>query len=238
MSEAFAPTTRDRGVWVIWLLTGLAAGALAMAVANMPHKPTFVDKPVASASLLLSDAGGHGSGIHIGDGYVLTAAHVPGTDTSMDVKTSIGTTQKAVVLWVNNDYDVALLRLDSADGIDSAPLDCAPNYAGQKVKLLGNPEDLEFVWTEGVVVGDARTVPPTKGTLVPVNGAMVFGQSGGGVLDEGGNVVGINDATLIAAVPVAYGMVSASLTGIGYIIPASTVCMLLARPTAAAEGAR
>lgn len=76
--------------------------------------------PLASFSVKIDMDEGHGSGSHIGSGFVLTAAHVV-DGRAPKVVTSAGNRQDAEILWINRQYDVALLRIHDFDGIAAMP---------------------------------------------------------------------------------------------------------------------
>lgn len=154
---------------------------------------------------------GHGSGVHIGGGYILTAAHVV-TSRNIELKLDDGSHQPAHVLWTSPFHDVALLLTDPSMG--HAPLRCDIPVPGADIKLSGNPIDLEFISTFGRVAGEM------SGVTVPVSATIVMGMSGGPVFDNRDRVVGIS-----VAVTVAFG----SLTGIGHIVPGRIICELLGR---------
>lgn len=102
------------------------------------------------------DGKGHGSGVHIGNGYVVTAAHVVGDNKSMTLKSPDGGTQEAEVLWRNKTYDVALMRAADPDKLGTAHLACRTPKAGELISAKGNPLNIEFVTVWGRVAGDAR----------------------------------------------------------------------------------
>lgn len=158
---------------------------------------------------------GHGSATHIGNGYFLTAAHVikEGELPLLDGVVS-------EVLWVNNEYDVALLRSDARD-MEAATLDCREPEVGEEIALYGNPLNLNSVTTWGQVSGKARAVGPW-GSVNPINAAIAPGMSGGALIDDDGDLVGINVGVMVMPVGFAGGPV-----GIGYSVPASVVCMLM-----------
>jgi len=177
---------------------------------------------------------GHGSGVHIGNGYIVTAAHVvaatlTATDDagkSVTLKTSDGKTRPVDVLWINAAYDLALLRT-SADGLEASPLDCRTAIDGELIKASGNPTSLEFVSAYGHVTGAAREEGPWKTVLV-TDMTVVMGMSGGPTFSEDGHVIGITVGVLSAMIP--GGMLpQVSLTGFGMMVPSSAVCLLLGR---------
>ena len=185
----------------------------------MTADPAPAAQPTATAVVKLMDKDSHGSGVHIGDGYILTAAHVVGFSKTMTLKASDGRGQTATTLWVNRDYDVALMRASKPEYLGAADLDCSPNFDGQSIAAYGNPMDLEFVSSSGQVVGVSRQFGPWA-SAVPVDMSLSPGMSGGGAIDEAGSVVGIVVGAQV------YNM---GITGFGMIVPATALCMLLAR---------
>lgn len=159
---------------------------------------------------------GHGSAVHIGNGFVVTAAHVVNGVKSIALHSENGTIYQADVLWINTEYDIAFLKVHTPLSIGSVPLNCAANFAGQKIKAFGNPSDIEFAYTLGEVVGNAREHGPWK-SVVPVDMTIIPGMSGGGVVDTDGKLVGISVGVML------YGY---GLAGIGYIVPARAICEL------------
>lgn len=207
--------------WTRWLAV-LVLACLAVPFLSshfIAYGLTIAPPAVASPHLKVSDPLGHGSGVHIGNGYVLTAAHVVGANKIMTVTDSERRVLAGEVLWSNAAYDVALLKLPGAAYVETASLSCAPNYVHQRVSVYGNPQDLEFVFTSGQVNGVARKWAIWR-ELVPVDITIIPGQSGGAAIDDLGNVVGIAVGVMIWQ----YG-----LTGQGFIVPGSVICQLMGR---------
>ena len=96
--------------------------------------------PKAISTVLLSDDSGHGSGVHLGHGFILTAAHVVEDHSEMEVTDSDGHKQTGKVLWANKTYDVALIQVPDAN-LAASPLNCsaAPPRVGDEVVAIGNP---------------------------------------------------------------------------------------------------
>lgn len=200
------------------------AAAAALALANCAASPAIAPPTnQASHTVKLVLPSGHGSGVHIGNGYIVTAAHVVGGETGVKLKSSVGDVQRGTVLWANRAYDIALIKAERPARMASANLDCRNAEVGEHVTAEGNPATLEFVTAYGAVAGAPREMGPWKSAFV-VDGTIVMGMSGGGVFDAKGNVVGI--AAGVMSVPVGFG---ASLTGFGAVVPSSVVCTLLAR---------
>lgn len=165
---------------------------------------------------------GHGSAVHIGDGYYLTAAHVVLNAKELKIKTKDTLLRDATVLWANKEYDIALVKA-SGWGIDESPLLCAPVPVGTNIRAFGNPTLMEFVYSSGKIAGEPFTVGPWH-SVYPVDITIVPGQSGGPVYNDRGQVIGITVG--VFTLPTMMGM---SITGFGAVVPSSTVCELLAR---------
>jgi S1-C subfamily serine protease len=207
--------------WTHWLAVFvLACLAVPFLTSNfLAYGWTSTPPAMASAFLKVSDPMGHGSGVHIGNGYVLTAAHVVGLNKTMTILDDEKRAMAGEVLWANAEYDIALLRLPGAAHVESAPLSCAKTYVGQPVKAYGNPQDLDFVFTFGLVNGEPRKWAVWR-EVVPADLTVIPGQSGGAVVDAQGSVVGITVGVMIWQ----YG-----LSGQGFFVPGSAICELMGR---------
>jgi len=196
----------------VGLLLAVLAGGLVTA-------PRGTELPGSTVKLIAAQ--GHGSAVHIGNGYYITAMHVVGTETKVKIKTDDGLLSDATVLWGNKAHDIALVR--GPDDVASADLDCRVADEGEVISARGNPIDLEFINAGGHVAGIERPIGPWASAL-PVDMTIVMGMSGGPVFDADGDVIGIMVGVLVA--PMGFG---GSLTGMGTIVPSSAVCSLLGR---------
>ena len=88
----------------IALLTAALLAGCATAPVKTPH-------PMSGVMVVLQK--GHGSGVYIGNGIVLTSAHVVKDATTLSLKGPAGAWQQAHVLWKSDKYDVAALRPDA-----------------------------------------------------------------------------------------------------------------------------
>lgn len=198
----------------------IAGGAYLYRIAS---KPTEIFLP---PTVKVTIGEGHGSGVHIGSGYIITANHVAGeTKGQIKIKTEDGGTVPASLLWANKDYDIALIKIDaeSARSIKAARLSCNVAHVGDDIVAGGNPLAVEFVSAYGKIAGLPRQVGAVKSVYI-TDITTVMGQSGGPVFDKNGDVVGITVAVMTASL--GFGR---SLTGFGFAVPSSEVCMLLAR---------
>lgn len=189
--------------------------------------PQIAFDPMATVVKVAKPDGGHGSGVHIGGGIVITAAHVTkkGVDT---VSFESGFSQKATPLWQNADYDVAAIKIKNIPQ-RSAVLDCTAHDVGENITAMGNPGNLEFVALRGYIVGKARPALPEWKEVIPADISAAGGISGGPVFDDTGAVVGIVVGGMLAPLAKNGEVYDMSQTGLAYVVPGSTICMLLGR---------
>lgn len=198
-------------------LLGLAVVAVVVSVPRVDivrSDPVYVEK----SAVMVGTATGHGSGVHIGNGRVLTAAHVVDDATGIKVGGD-----PANVLWSGKQYDVALLQT-TVKG--AAPrLACRTAAVGEQAEAVGNPGPLRDMHSFGKISGGEQSRGPWASTII-VNFAIAPGMSGGPVYDAAGDIIGL--VVGVAAVPNGFG---ASFVSFGYVVPSSAVCKLLGRAT-------
>lgn len=188
-------------------------------------RPTTPTTPRASSTVIISNDEGHGSGVHIGHGFILTAAHVVEGQATMQITDDRGRVQTGTILWANKAYDVALVQIDHAETLAASRLDCTARLAvGDEISAFGNPLNLKFIRTYGKVASDYGAREPWKSSFV-ASIAVAPGMSGGGVFDKQGDVVGL--AVGLAARGSLFGGMAPF--AISYVVPSSAVCLLMAR---------
>jgi len=171
---------------------------------------------------IVGDDGGHGSGVHIGNGYIITAAHVLDTEQGYTVKAHSGQVYNAITLWKAIEYDVALMRVDKPR-LASADLDCAPLKVGDELVSKGNPYDLQFLTMRGYVASIVGKIARWHDAII-ADISIAPGMSGGPVFNSRGHVVGINVGVRMAST----GLGRAP-TRFGVVVPSSAICALLTR---------
>lgn len=176
---------------------------------------------LASFSVKLETDEGHGSGSHIGNGFILTAAHVV-DGRAPKVVTNSGQQQDAEILWVNRDYDVALLRIHDHEGIGAVPLACSGLPVGTPFAAYGSPGAIDFVHSSGEVVGAPEKRGPWL-SVAALDGTVVMGMSGGAVVSRN-RVVGV-----VVGVQTVRAGIFPSITGFGFAVPGRVVCDLMGR---------
>lgn len=171
-----------------------------------------------------------GSGFVISrDGSILTDLRIVATVGEIRVVSSDGEEHPAKVIGTDPHLELALLR---AEGIPaSVPVlqldDSESIDLGQWVVALGSPFAGEIIANPGVItgVGKRREIanPPQqkyRGYL-HTDAAIHAGNSGGPLLDMGGNVVGVNHAVAPGA--------SRQSAALGFAVPAGEITRILER---------
>lgn len=198
----------------------LAIALLAMVLAAC----STTERPQYLATVKVQAGAGHGSATHIGNGYILTAAHVIDGKDEITVKSSINSVHKPEVLWSNKTYDVALLRIRDYAQFDSARLECRTPQPDEPIIARGNPLAFDFTSYRGFISGSRREISRWK-SAVPADITIVPGISGGGVYDNRGYLIAIAVGTAAHRM----GMMSASLVPIGVLVPGKAICDLMGR---------
>ena len=160
---------------------------------------------------------GAGSGIIISqDGYILTCAHVVSGATSVKVQLN-GSDQSydATVVGVDSTSDIAVLKID-ATGLTPAVIGDSDKLAvGETTVAVGNPlGTLSNTVTQGIVSALNRqvTVEDNDMTLIQTDTSISPGNSGGGLFNANGELIGVVNAKSSYS----------EAEGIGFAIPINT----------------
>ena len=152
-------------------------------------------------------AAGSGSGViykkEDGKAYIITNHHVVDGASKLDVTLNDGKTLSAKLLGSDETYDLAVLEVDASDVPGVITLGKSADLkAGQTVLAIGNPlGEFQNSVTRGIVSSKDRTVPVDTNsdgqddfntTVIQTDAAINPGNSGGALINEQGQLVGIN----------------------------------------------
>jgi putative serine protease PepD len=192
--------------------------------------PSVVTIYVASSS-----GSGSGSGVVLSeDGYVLTNSHVvtlDGGDTgTVQVRTSEGTLYDATVVGTDPASDLAVVKVDDADGLTAATFaDSDDVQVGDVAVAIGAPLGLSNTVTDGIISATGRAVATgsTQGDAtvldaLQTDAAINPGNSGGALVNGAGEVIGINTAIATVASGLPGGQPESGNIGVGFAIPSNT----------------
>lgn len=160
--------------------------------------------------------------IFTGDGFLLTNAHVIQGGQSCMILLSDDRRYEAKLVGYDEKRDVAVLKAIDAADLPTAEIgDSTQLVEGDKVYAIGNPLGLELrgTLTDGIVSAinrdvkvDGRTM-----TLIQTNAALNEGNSGGPLINEYGQVIGLNVVKMSA------GVGETVVEGLGFAVPSETV---------------
>ena len=140
------------------------------------------------------DRHGAGSGVIISqDGYIVTNNHVVGQADEINVKLNDGREFKGRIIGTDETTDLALVKIDAKD-LPAIKIGNSDNLKlGQWVLAVGNPFNLTSTVTAGIVSAKARTLGANGvESFIQTDAAINAGNSGGALVDERGELVGIN----------------------------------------------
>ncbi|QDP65984.1 MAG: putative peptidase/serine protease [Prokaryotic dsDNA virus sp.] len=179
--------------------------------------PDYVE--LMSTVVKVQGKNGHGSGVLIAPGLILTNRHVADTPGDKTIKFKDGTERPAKVVAKSEGSDWAVMKMDDPVDSDPAKIDCREPEFGERVTAMGNPMRLEWVISDGVVSSmfDAKKVK-----LYVFDADIGPGSSGGPVFDDDGELIGLSTAVFPAVV----GFGQSSLMGLSGFTSIHDFCSL------------
>lgn len=160
---------------------------------------------------------GAGSGVIIDEsGYIITNNHVingdSGTATKIRVRLTNGEVYDAKIIGADSDSDIAVIKIE-AEGLTKADVGMSSMLAvGEEIVIIGNPlGTLGGSVTNGIISALDREITVGNETmnLMQTNAAVNPGNSGGGMFNMAGELVGIVNAKYS----------DTDIEGIGFAIP-------------------
>ena len=177
---------------------------ISLNIKNVKNKPSI--KEIAGNSLpsvvTIRAANSQGTGFFITDeGTLLTNRHVVSGSYNKEIRieTVSGRSYTGKVSYVSREDDFAIIDVSGVDLPKALPI-CYSNYptAGEDVIALGSPRGLTNTVTRGIVSAlrrsnsDFDSFAMTGSALIQTDAAINPGNSGGPLLNENGEVIGVN----------------------------------------------
>ncbi len=176
----------------------------------------FFGQPVETAS--------SGSGFVLTkDGYIVTNYHVVEDADTVQVTMYNGDTYEARYVGGDEDYDIAVIKVEATDLPAVTIGDSSQLNVGDHVLAIGNPlGELTFSMSEGIAssVNRAINVDGTPFNMIQVTASINPGNSGGPLLNSYGEVVGI-----VSAKYSSYS--NEAVEGLGFAIPINDVIAMI-----------
>lgn len=171
-----------------------------------------------------TESAASGSGFIVSsNGYIVTNYHVIEGADSITVSTNNGKSYEATVRGYNENYDVAVLKVN-ATGLQAVTLGKSSDAnVGDEVVTIGNPlGELTFSLTSGAISALNREVTFSQNNtmkLIQTDAAINSGNSGGPLFNLYGEVIGITNAKYSSG----SSSSEASIDNIGFAIPIDEV---------------
>jgi putative serine protease PepD len=207
--------------------------------ASATAAPAVVTIRVAGLS-----SGGNGSGVVLSsDGYILTNAHVVSIDGSTDnvvlsVRTNDGGVFPAKLVGADPTNDLAVVKIEPTKPLTPIAFgDSSKINVGDQVVAIGAPLGLEASVTRGIISALNRTIQvassespdqsslefwsgnagrPINLNVIQTDAAINPGNSGGALVNDKGELVGVN-----VAIATAGSFAQSGNIGVGFAIPAN-----------------
>ena len=186
----------------------------------------------STVTVLATDSKGNtsmGTGVLLtADGYFITNAHVVSGATSCIMALDTGKTYEAKLVGCSFGQDIAVLKAEGAEGLTPAEF-CDSDYCsvGETAYAIGNPLNLNLraTFTNGIISGLERQMELDGKTLtmIQTNAAVNNGNSGGPLINEYGQVIGIITMKMSRNGSGA----EATVEGLGFALPTSQVAYVV-----------
>ena len=156
-----------------------------------------------------------GSGVIFSkDGYIVTNLHIL-SGKNISVKLNNGKIFPANIIGVDENTDIAVLKIAKDD--DLVPINFANSEnlrVGDKVLAIGNPYGIGISVSNGIISATGRDYGNPYLQLIQTDAPINPGNSGGALINENGNLIGINSKIFSR---------TGAYQGIGFAIPSNLV---------------
>ena len=169
----------------------------------------------SNSSLYSYKNSGIGSGVIFSkDGYIVTNLHIL-SGKNISVKLNNGKIFPANIIGVDENTDIAVLKIAKDDNL--VPINFANSEnlrVGDKVLAIGNPYGIGISVSNGIISATGRDYGNPYLQLIQTDAPINPGNSGGALINENGNLIGINSKIFSR---------TGAYQGIGFAIPSNLV---------------
>jgi S1-C subfamily serine protease len=157
-----------------------------------------------------------GSGVIFSeDGYIVTNTHIISGNKLIKVKLHTGEEIDANLIGADVNADIAVLKINSNSVLKPINVSNSDDLKiGDKVLAIGNPYGIGISVSSGIISATGRDYGNPYLELIQTDAAINPGNSGGALINENGNLIGIN--TKIFSRTGAY-------QGLGFAIPSNNI---------------
>lgn len=218
---ASSETTKSAAV----LPRAATGSGVTVAIAPLPEQTLSYaqvyeknEQSIVSIHVLDQYGKGQGTGIILTeDGYIITNAHVVQDAQMALVVLNNGMSYEAGLVGSDEKEDLAVLKIDAHGLVPAEFGDSNLLRVGDAVSALGNPLGYTMTLTPGIISAVDRELPMDGNTmyLLQTSAAINFGNSGGALLNDRGQVVGVTTVKIVSD--------DGSVEALGFAIPTERV---------------
>lgn len=191
------------------LLSLVVVMAVLLATSLPAFAIGFVAEEVYESVFVVYSGNSLGSGFSIGKDCIVTNAHVINNPDKVVIKTYSGEEYPAFVVGIDQEQDIAVLGVDGVEFPYLNVADFSSMKTGDDIYAIGAPKSMAYTLTKGVISAQNREIRGNK--YIQIDAAINEGNSGGPLLNDAGQVLGINTLKM------------SDSEGIGLAIPMTTV---------------
>jgi len=161
---------------------------------------------------------GIGSGvIFSNEGYIVTNLHILNSQ-NINVKLDNGKNYPASIIGIDKNADIAVLKISTEDELKPINIADSDNLkVGDRVLAIGNPYGIGISVSNGIISATGRDYGNPYLQLIQTDAAINPGNSGGALINENGNLIGINSKIFSS---------TGAYQGIGFAIPSNVVVQI------------
>ena len=159
-----------------------------------------------------------GSGVIFSkDGYIVTNLHILNSQ-QIDVSLNNGKNYPAKIIGIDKNADLAVIKISADEELQPINIADSDNLkVGDRVLAIGNPYGIGISVSNGIISATGRDYGNPYLQLIQTDAAINPGNSGGALINENGNLIGINSKI--------YSNTGA-YQGIGFAIPSNVVVQI------------
>ena len=160
-----------------------------------------------------------GSGVIFSkDGYIVTNYHIISDNKFIKIKLNNGQEFDAKIIGGDINADIAVLKIQSSEELKPINIsDSSDLKIGDKVLAIGNPYGIGISVSSGIISATGRDYGNPYLELIQTDAAINPGNSGGALINENGNLIGINTKIFSR---------TGGFQGLGFAIPSNNIVQI------------
>lgn len=172
------------------LLSLICVVAVLLALPLSASAIGFTAEDKYNSVFVVTSGNSLGSGFAVGENCIITNAHVLDNPNNVVLTTYAGETYSAYLVGYDQDKDIAVLGVKDAKFTPLTIADYSALNTGDDVYAIGAPKSMAYTLTKGVISAKEREIGKYK--YIQTDAAINEGNSGGPLLNDEGNVIGVN----------------------------------------------